>query len=378
MDEEFVFRQDLAKQLRRDGIDVVEFHDSSRIMGMVDEQNPDIIFVNLNSATPHECIRTLLVLKECEYSGAVQLFGRCDMEQLESLNVIGADCSLRMLPPIQKPIKVATIHQILHEQKYSAQSTSSAGASLNDALVRNLVKFLYQPKFDLRTKVMVGAEAVARVAHPQLGLLTPDQFLKGAAEDDLLKLTRLVLVDAVKAGARVHELGVSLQIAINLSVENLLQLPIADLVLLHRPEDENWAGILLEVSERQVVNKLEFLKARLPRLQKSGVSIAIDNYGRGSANLHLLTQIPVAEIKLDRSLVENCATDTGKANMCKSFIQMAHNFGIRAAAVGISTDADLQTLCELGCDVGQGFLLGKPMSTEGIDEWIVQFKDRMK
>ncbi len=79
-----------------------------------------------------------------------------------------------------------------------------------------------------------------------------------------------------------------------------------------------------------------------------------------------------------RSLVENCATDIGNANICKTFIQMAHNFGMQAAAVCIPTDADLRTLCELGCDIGQGFLLGKPMSAEGIGEWIVQFKNRIK
>lgn len=377
IDEELVFRQDLAKELRRNGIDVVEFLDSYRIMDMAEDQDPDIVFVNLNSTAPHKCVRVLLALRECRYSGVVQLFGRCQMALLESLNTVGADCSLTMLPPIQKPIKATTIHKIILDQKYNTVSTSSGGVLLADALLRDLVKFLYQPKFDLKTNTIVGVEVVARVFHSKLGLLAPDQFLKGADEEDLLKLSRLALVDALMASAHFHELGVSLPVAINISVENMLRLAISDLVLLHRPQSSEWAGLVLEIPERQVVNKIDFLKARLPKLQQSGVSIAIDNFGRGSANVHVLNQIPVSEIKMDRSLVQGCATNTGNANICKTFIQMAHNFGSRAVAVGISTDADLQMLCGFDCDIGQGFLLGKPMDRQAIDKLIASFKSRI-
>jgi len=381
IDEDFVFRNDLAKQLRRDGIDVVDFSDSSRIVDMVDDQSPDIVFINLNGPAPHECIRTLLALKECEYPGIVQLFGRCEMTLLESLNKVGAGCSLTMLPPIQKPIKAATVHKIILDQKFSATSTastSSGGAVLSDALLRDLVKFLYQPKFDLKTHTMIGVEVVARVAHPKLGLLTPDQFLKGADEEDLLKLSRLALVNALKSSAHFHELGISLLVAINIGVENLLQLAISDLILMHRPQRSDWAGILLEVPERQVINKIERLKARLPQLQQSGALIAIDNFGRGSIQMNVLNQIPVSEIKIDRSLVQGCATNTGNANICKTCIQMAHNFGSRAVAVGISTDTELQTLRGFDCDIGQGFLLGKPMGMQTIDTFIESFKSQLK
>jgi EAL domain-containing protein (putative c-di-GMP-specific phosphodiesterase class I) len=377
IDEDFVFRNDLAKQLRRDGIDVVDFSDSSRIVDMADDQSPDIVFVNLNGTAPHECIRTLLALKECEYPGIVQLFGRCEMTLLESLNKVGADCSLTMLPPIQKPIKAATVQKIILDQKFSTTLIVSGGALLSDALLRDLVKFMYQPKFDLKTNIMVGVEVVARVAHPKLGLLTPDEFLKGAGEEDLLKLSRLALVNALKSSAHFHELGISLLVAINIGVENLLQLAIPDLIMMHRPQCSEWTGILLEVPERQVINKIERLKARLPHLQKSGISIAIDNFGRGSIQMNVLNQIPVSEIKIDRSLVQGCATNTGNANICKTYIQMAHNFGSRAVAVGISTDTELQTLCGFDCDIGQGYLLGKPMGAQGIDALIENFKKRM-
>jgi EAL domain-containing protein (putative c-di-GMP-specific phosphodiesterase class I) len=376
VEEDFVFRQGFAKELRRQDIYVVELSSSSRLMDMVEEQNPDIVFINLNSAAPHECVRAFLALKECNYSGAVQLFGQCEQKILDGFNGVGAACSLAMLPPIPKPIKFPTVHRIIQDQCNHAPAAVPGGVSLKDALARSLIKFLYQPKFDLKTKTMIGVEAVARVAHPELGLLTPDQFLKGVDEDSLVKLSRIALVSAVKAGAHFQEAGIALQVAINMSVDVLLQLPVADLVSMHRSERTDWLGVILEVPERQVVSKIGSLKARFAALRQAGVAIAIDNFGCNPFCLATLNQIPFAEIKIDRSLVEGCAGNAGQANICKTIVQMAHNFGSRAVAVGISTHTDLKALSELDCDCGQGFLLGKPISMQDLDAWIARFNGR--
>jgi EAL domain-containing protein (putative c-di-GMP-specific phosphodiesterase class I) len=374
VDEDFVFRRDLAKELRQEDIDAVEFSNSLRLIDMIEAQNPDIVLVNLNTAAPHECVRALLALRECRYAGAVQLFGHCELKLLDSFKTIGLDSALTMLPPLQKPIKVATIHNILRDRKLGTAPAAAGGVSLKDALSKNTVKFLYQPKLDLKTGFVVGAEVVARIAHPQLGLLPPDQFLKGADQDALLNLSRAALVDAIRASTHFHQTGIALQIAINISADNLLALPISDLALMHRPERGDWAGIILEVPERQVVNKIEALKGRVPKLKEAGVSIAIDNFGRGSTSWNVLNQIPFCEIKIDRSLIDGCATNPANAKICKTLIQMAHNFGCRAVAVGISAEADFQTLRQLDCDCAQGFLIGKPMSVREFDALIASFK----
>ena len=93
VDDDFAFRRDLAKELRRENADTVEFSNSSRFIDFVDNQNPDIVLINLHSAAPHECVRALLALKECRYSGAVQLYGHCEPKTLESFNKIGVDGS---------------------------------------------------------------------------------------------------------------------------------------------------------------------------------------------------------------------------------------------------------------------------------------------
>ena len=373
MDKDFVFRQSLATELRRTGIDVVELSASSRLPDMVENQNPDIVLVNVDRMAPHECVRTLMALKECSYAGAVQLFGNCDLAALDSLNLVGADCTLTMLQPLQKPIKAATLHRIISDRKLGSLPASPGSVTLSEALARDLVTFLYQPKFDLKAKnLVVGAEAMARVNHPTFGMLTPDRFLKGADQDDLLNLASHALVNAARSSVHFHQLGLAMQISINIGVENLLALPISDIVSRYRPERNDWGGVLLEITGRQLLNKSATLTRLLTELQQANIPIAMDNFGVGALYLDVLNQIKCAEIKIDRSLVEGCASDAGKRRICKSIIQLAHNFGALAVAVGVSNEADFNTLTGLDCDLAQGFLFGKPMTVGEIDSLIAK------
>jgi EAL domain-containing protein (putative c-di-GMP-specific phosphodiesterase class I) len=375
IDKDFVFRQGLAAELRRTGIDVVELSAVARLLEMVENQNPDMVLINVDRSAPHESIRALLVLKDCGYKGVVQLFGSGDLASLDSLNLVGADCALTMLEPLQKPIKAATLHRIIRDRKLGSLLPPSEGITLAEALARDLVTFLYQPKFDLKAKnLVVGAEASARVNHPRLGLLTPDFFLKGADQDDLLNLSNRALVDAARSSLHFQELGLAMQISINIGVENLLSLPVVEIVSRYRPERSDWGGVLLEITSRQLANKSDALRSLVGKLAEIGVPIAIDNFGAGAVHFEVLNRLKCAEVKIDRSLVEGCASDGSKKRICKSIIQIAHNFGAQAVAVGVSNEADLEVLTGLDCDLAQGFLFGKPMSVQQIDSLIAKSK----
>jgi EAL domain-containing protein (putative c-di-GMP-specific phosphodiesterase class I) len=175
-----------------------------------------------------------------------------------------------------------------------------------------------------------------------------------------------------------RELGLAMQISINIGVENLLALPVGDIVSRYRPERNDWGGVLLEITARQFVSKGGALAPIMDKLQEAGIPIAVDNFGVGALYFDVLNQIKCAEIKLDRSIVDGCAADNGKKRICKSIIQMAHNFGAQAVAMGVANEADLATLSELDCDLAQGFLFGKPMSIGEIDSLIARSRLGMK
>jgi EAL domain-containing protein (putative c-di-GMP-specific phosphodiesterase class I) len=364
VDTDFGYLQGFSKSLRGLGVNTVEFVNSARLGENVENHNPAIVFVNLNATDPHDCARALFSLRECKFGGRVQLFGRCDPGFLESFRKIGNDLALTMLPALQKPIDFTAVRKIVQEQKLNTDLVASPDLSLKKAMASNWINFVYQPQVDLKRKVVVSAEAFVRVSHPQHGLLPPARFLGGASEEDLTDLAALAITSAVKTSAAFGKAGVPLKIAVNINAETLAKLPVAILVEKYRPQDEQWPGLVFEVTETQVVTKTALLKSRIASLHQAGVTLAIDNCGRGNSSFGVFKELPFSEIKIDRSFVNSCAVDKGNASVCESIIKLAHAFGCKASAVGIESSEDAQTLLGLGCDVGQGYLFAKPMTQD--------------
>jgi EAL domain-containing protein (putative c-di-GMP-specific phosphodiesterase class I) len=364
VDTDFGYLQGFSKSLRGLGVNTVEFVNSARLGENVENHNPDIVFVNLNVADPYDCGRALFSLKECKFGGRVQLFGRCESAFLESFRKIGNDASLKMLPVLQKPIDFTTVRKIVQEQKLTTEPVSPPDLSLKKAIASNWISFLNQPQVDLKNKTVVSAEAFVRVTHPQHGVLPPARFLGGAGEEDLTGLAAQAIASAVKTSATFFKAGVSMKFAININVETLAKLPVAILVEKHRPQDDQWPGLVFDVTEMQVLTKTAILKSRVAGLLQAGVSLAIDNFGRGNSSFGLFKELPFSEIKIDRSFVHGCAVDRGNANICKAMIELGHSFGSKTSAVGIETSEDAQKLAELGCDSGQGYLFAKAMTEQ--------------
>jgi EAL domain-containing protein (putative c-di-GMP-specific phosphodiesterase class I) len=364
VDTDFGYLQGLSSSLRGLGVNTVEFVNSARLGESVENHNPEIVFVNLNAADPHDCARALFSLKDCKFGGRVQLFGRCEAVFLESFRKIGNDASLTMLPALQKPIDLAVVRRIVQEQKLATDLVSPPDLSLKKALASNWISFLYQPQLDLKKRTVIGAEAYVRVTHPQHGVLPPARFLGGASPEDLSQLAAQAIAKTVKTSATFFTSGVPLRFAININVETLAKLPVAILIEKYRPPDDQWPGLVFDVTETQVLTKTALLKSRIAGLHQAGVSLAIDNVGRGNSSFGLFKELPFSELKIDRSFVHGCASDQDNANICKTMIGLAHNFGSKASAVGIEAAEDVRKLADLGCDDGQGYLFAKPMTEQ--------------
>jgi EAL domain-containing protein (putative c-di-GMP-specific phosphodiesterase class I) len=370
VDTDFGYLEGFAKSLRSLGLNTAEFVNSARLGDNVENNNPDIVFIGLNASDPYDCTRALFTLKDCHFSGRVQLLGKCEQAFLESFRKIGSDAALNMLAPLQKPVDFASVRKVIQEQKLATEEVSPPDLSLKKAIASNWITFVYQPQVDLKKKMVVSAEAFARVAHPQHGLLPTTRFMGGASQEDLTDLAVLSITKAVQTSAAFFNAGVPLKFAVNINVKTLAQVPVAILVEKHRPQHDQWPGLVFDVTETQVLSKTPLLKSTLPGLQLAGVSLAIDNVGRGSSSFGLFKEVPFAEIKIDRSFVTGCASDKGNANVCKTMIELAHNFGSRASAVGIEAALDAQALLGLGCDLGQGYLFAKPMSEQELMDMV--------
>ncbi len=233
--------------------------------------------------------------------------------------------------------------------------------TLADVLAHNWFELWYQPKIELKTMRLYGAEALARARHPQRGLIPPGLFLPGASEDDLLALTERVIVTALHDWNDFAAEGMSVKLAVNVPVSALVKLPISTIVREERPAAENWPGLIMEVTEDEVIRDLKLANDAADQLKASRCSLALDDFGAGYSSIARLKQLPFSELKIDRAYVTDCHVDKVNAGLCEVFIELSKRFGLKTVAEGIESTHESHKLQALGCDIGQGYLYGKPM-----------------
>lgn len=363
IDEESSIRHFLSLILHGSGIDTVEFPDSAAFRKGLAERKPDLVFLDVGLESG-EAIESLIALGKRGYGGYVQLMSLRGAAVLEHVKTIGEQNKLVMLPPLKKPFETTAIVEIMQSLKLGHAAPIAARIGLDEALKNNWIEFWYQPKIDLRKKQLAGVEVFARARHPQHGVLSPSAFMPGASEAELVALGELSVADALKSGLAFSKLGVTLRCSVNLPINALVKIDIPKIVQQYRQPGENWPGLIIDVTEDQIVTDLTLAADIAKKLAQSKVRLAIDDFGRGFSSLARLKELPFAELKLDRSFVTNCGTDKVNAPLCKTVIDLAHNFGSVAVAIGIEKAADAVALVSMGCDYGQGFLLGQPMPAE--------------
>jgi len=363
VDEESSIRHFLSLVLHGAGVDTVEFADGAAFRKATTGRVPEVIFHNV-SLESTDAIESIVVLGKRGFKGAVQLISSRGAAVLDHVKTVGLQHKLNMLPVLKKPFETEAIVKILHELKLGLPPAVATRLDLQEALANNWIEFWYQPKIDLRRKRLAGAEAFARARHPQHGIVLPNAFLPGATEAAIGKLSELAFVAALKAGANFSKLGVNLMLSVNIPLTALQSLAVEDLLKANRPQGDKWPGLTIDVAEEDVVNDLERAADIAKKLEALKLRLAVDGFGRAQAAFAKLSEFPFAEIKLARAIVADCGTDRVNAPLCKSAIDLAHNFGRAAVAMGIEKAADAVALVTMRCDFGQGYLLGQPMPEE--------------
>ncbi|MGH6682330.1 MAG: EAL domain-containing response regulator [Pseudolabrys sp.] len=360
IDEEASIRHFLSLVLHGSGIDTLEFPDGDAMRRATSKRAPSLVFHNI-SLESADAIASVVALGKSGFTGAVQLMSMRGAAVLDHVKNIGIQHKLNMLPVLKKPFETEAVVKVLEDLKLGLPPSQATRIDLEEALDNNWIEFWYQPKIDMRKKRLAGAEAYARARHPQHGVVLPAAFMPGAKEEAVARLSELALNSALKAGLSFSNIGINLRLTVNIPVPVLVKLPIEDIVKQHRPNADKWQGLIIDVPEEQIITDLALATDLNKKLERLNVRLAIDDFGRGYSSLAKLGELPFAELKLDRAFVADCGTDRVNAPLCKTVIDLAHNFGRTAVAMGIEKAADAVALVSMGCDFGQGFLLGQPM-----------------
>jgi EAL domain-containing protein (putative c-di-GMP-specific phosphodiesterase class I) len=355
-------RHFLSLILHGAGIDTEEFGDGGS-RAVLEKRQPDLVFLDI-ALESSEAIACIAALGAAGYRGRVQLMSNRGAAVLAHVKSIGEQQHLQMLPVLRKPFETNVVLKILEDHRLGHPPAVAGRLDLDEALSKNWIEFWYQPKIDLRKKQLIGAEAFARARHPQHGVLMPSAFMPGATEASLIALSERALARSLQAALKFAQIGVNLRMAVNIPVNALVKLPVSDIVQTYRPKFDKWPGLIIDVMEEQIVTDLSLADQLTKQLDPLNVKLAIDDFGRGYSSLVRLKHLPFAELKLDRMFVNDCGTDKVNAPLCKTVIDLAHSFGSVAVAIGLEKASDALALVSMGCDYGQGFLLGQPMPEE--------------
>lgn len=225
------------------------------------------------------------------------------------------------------------------------------------------VTVAYQPKLDLRSGKISHAEALVRWHHPIDGIIAPDRFIPLAESTGVVReLTDFVMHAVVADCARLQAEGRQMCIAVNVSAADIASLEFVDRVkCILQEHGVSPSNLGLEVTESAIIRSTTAAISVLTALREHGIRLSIDDYGTGQSTLSYLKQLPVHELKIDKSFISSICGNASDEIMVRSTIDMAHDLGLQVVAEGVEDAATIQLLSSLGCDYIQGYLVGKAM-----------------
>jgi diguanylate cyclase len=245
---------------------------------------------------------------------------------------------------------------------------------LRAGLDRGELVVWYQPQVDTATERTRSAEALVRWHHPSQGLLPPGAFLPAARRAGLMPaLTDEVLSQVVRDAARWRAQGQHLQVSVNVAPAELLYPSFIDRLFGLVSSAGLPAGVLvIEVTEDSFLAEPERARTVIQRLRAGGLEVSIDDYGTGFSSLSYLRDLPVQELKIDRSFVANLLTDSRSRMIVETTNQLAHGLGLRTVAEGVEDAGTVQALRELGVDLLQGYYFARPMPFSDLAGWLAE------
>ncbi len=241
-------------------------------------------------------------------------------------------------------------------------------SQLDEAVDRGEVWVAYQPKVDLKTRKIIGAEALARWTHPEKGPIAAAEFVAAAEQNDRIgKLTAFVLDRALAAAAQLSKGGRDFDMSVNLSGRLLGDKALVGrIAILLERHGLDPSRLTLELTETAAIAGSGEALDMLTQLRELGVNISIDDYGTGLSTLEYLKRVPAGEIKIDQSFVRGMVDNRSERLMVSSTIALAHSLGRRIVAEGVETREALELLAEMECDIAQGFITGRPMTLDAL------------
>ncbi len=307
-----------------------------------------------------------------------------DRALLDSVENMARAYDVRLLGTLEKPVTLSGLKDMIarHEppRPKVVRAAVSAPAFSLEQILRGLqqkqFESFFQPKLELATGRIVGAEALARWRHPEQGMVVPYAFIALLEQSKKIdELTFAMLGAAADASRTWRERGFELTVSVNLSLVSLNDTLLANRITQTvRAAGVDPRNMVLEITETAAMTEVAHALENLARLRMRGFGLSIDDYGTGYASMQQLARIPFTELKIDQGFVTGCTANKATRAIVESSVAMARSMGIKSVAEGVETQTDWNAMKAAGCDVAQGYFIARPMDAASFLEFCATHK----
>jgi sensor c-di-GMP phosphodiesterase-like protein len=358
------------------GYETRSVHTGKEFLKALQTFNPTFVTLDLlmNESDGVELLRNL---SHENYRHPIILLSGQDERVISAAFKLGKIHGLNMVDGLQKPLKVSMMTYYLSQLGH--ESTSPTYERLLKAITENKLILHYQPKVNMKTQEIVGCEALIRWRLNDNSTIYPDSFIGVAEQTNLIKpMTQWVIRECFRQLRQWIDSKMGMGVAINLSANLLTNLSLPDDIMAVAEEFRiSPSMITFEVTETAVMTQPKLAMEILTRLRVKGFNLSIDDFGTGYSSLVELYRMPFNELKIDKSFIIELDTNVEAQVIARSIIELAHNLGLNIVAEGIENNASQEILAKMGCDQGQGYFFGKPMSSENFLLWTKDFDKRL-
>lgn len=320
---------------------------------------PDLILLGI-AADGIEPGTFLEALVRADFDGRVLTVGARDSIIVRAVQQVGEEYGLAMLPPLTTPFAAETLRERVATLLPDEPAPSPA-VHVGEALHAGWLELWYQPKIDARTLARSGAEAMVRMRHPTWGVVPPAYFIPDAHDPHLRDLSEFVIERAVRDWHYLLERLGAVDLSINLPASFLTDPQAVRDLCRRMPTHPAFGGLTIEIDSAEAIRELDLLTEVAREVRLHNIGLSIDNLGANWPSLMDLDRLPFIKLKADRTFVTGSGHDRLKRTVCRHIVELAQGHGAFAVAEGVESRADLVAANELGFDLVQGFLFGKPM-----------------